>query len=440
MATQRTDMKKKIKIWLMYPAVGLAAFFILLGLLVLSAFVSKESVRDNFKESAAFLNEGEDFLYLEEGVRSSCRHIYADSVTLNISYGFDADAPLESVMWSKYSFGYAEDQKGNLYSAVYNDAEANNQYLRYWHGSAGVIRFLHLFLNIEQIYIMNGCIFIMLTLLLLRKLAKNGLKAEAFVYVLSLIAVSVWYVPFTLEYTWCFLVMAAVELITVSMALKEKYRNIGFVFMLCGIITIYLDFLTTETITLVMPLLLVLVIRRRQNRTDSGKVYFKKEFIFATKNSALWLGGYVFMWIAKWVTASIVLGENVMPYVTEHIEERLSGEITNASGIGYAFFSLWRNLKQIFPVDHGLTGGIILGVLIVVICYICFVYHKKKIEWSSILLLCLCGMIPVVRLMVLRNHSTHHYFFTFRALAASVLAILLSVTQMIDLNLMLKKK
>lgn len=439
MATQRTDMKKKIKIWLMYPAVGLAAFFILLGLLVLSALVSKESVRENFKESASFLSEGEDFLFMEEGVRSSCIHIYADSITLNIAYGYDLDAPLESVMWSKYSEG-KNDAKDDFYSAVYEDAEANYQYLRYWHGSAGVVKFLHLFLNIKQIYILNGCIFILLTALLLYKLVKKGFKAEAVVYVLSLIAVSIWYVPFALEYTWCFLIMAATALITVSMALKERYTHMGLVFLLCGIITIYLDFLTTETITLIVPLMLVLVIRRRQNRIDQGKAFFKKEVIFATKNSALWLGGYVFMWIAKWVTASIVLGENVMPYVTEHIEERLSGEITNASGLGYAFFSVWRNLKQIFPVDHGLTGGIILGVLIVVICYLGFVYHRKKIEWSTIILLSLYGLVPIVRFMVLRNHSTHHYFFTFRALVASVLAILLSVTQIIDLNLILKKK
>ncbi len=426
--------------WLIYPVVGFAAFFILLGFLVLSALVSKESVKENFKESASFLSEGEDFLIMEKGVRSSCIHIYADSITLNIAYGYDADAPLESVMWSKYSSGYANDQKGNLYCAVYEDAKANYQYLRYWHGSAVVVKFLHLFLNIKQIYILNGFIFILLTALLLYKLIKNGLKAEVVVYVLSLIAVSIWYVPFALEYTWCFLIMAATALITVSMALKEKYAHMGLVFLLCGIITIYLDFLTTETITLVVPILLVLTIRRRQNKIDQGKAFFKKELIFVVKNSFLWLCGYAFMWVAKWVTASVVLGENVMPYVTEHIEERLSGELADVSGIQYLLYAITRNLKQLFPIDHGIGGAFALGVFALGICYLWFVYRRNKIDWHSILLYSLLGLVPILRFVVMKNHSTMHYFFTFRALVSMVFAILLSLTQIIDLNLLFKKK
>ena len=166
-------MKKKITIWLMYPAVGLAAFFILLGFLVLSALVSKESVRENFKESAEFLNEGEQLPIMESGVLSSMIDRYADTILLNISYNFDSKKPLESVMWSKYYYNAGDMENQNLVTAVNENPEANRQYLRYWHGSAGVVRILHVLLNLKQIYILNGCLLILLTILLLYKLIKN---------------------------------------------------------------------------------------------------------------------------------------------------------------------------------------------------------------------------------------------------------------------------
>ncbi len=433
-------MKKKIKMWLIYPVVGFAAFFILLGFLVLSALVSKESVRENFKESAEFLMEYAQFHKVEEDVLSSRIDRYADSILLNISYSFNSENPLKSVMWSKYYYNEKNYEKRNLKIKVAEDLEPNKQYLRYWHGSAGIIRILHLILNLKQIYILNGCLFFALTGLLIYKLFKNKFIIEAVLYIVSLIAVSVWYVPFSLEYTWCFLCMAVVSLITVSLAKKEKYAHIGIVFLLSGIVTIFLDFLSTETITLLIPLLLVLRIRGSQIQYTDRKEQFENEFVFILKNSFLWLAGYVFMWVAKWLTASIVLGENVMPYVTEHIEERLAGEVSTASGISYFFQSIGENLKVLFPIDHGLGGWIVFTILVLIICYLCFVYRRKKVEWNSILLYAICGMIPIIRFMVLRNHSTLHYFFTFRALISSVFAVLLSMTKVIDLDKLLKKK
>ncbi len=426
--------------WLIYPVVGLAAFFILLGFLVLSALVSKESVRENFKESAEYLVENEQFPKMEKGIDTSTIDRYADCILLNIAYCFDSDNPLDSVMWSKYYNSEKLYERENLHKAVFDDEEGNLQYLRYWHGSAGVVRLLHLFLNVEQIFILNGCILILLSGLLICKLLKNKYRAEAVVYILSLVSVSVWYVPFCLEYTWCFLCMAAFSLIIISMAIKGKYKYMGVVFMLSGIVTVFFDFLTTETISLLVPLLLVLSIRRHHDGNVDKKTLFKQELWFSFKNCALWFAGFILMWLAKWLTASIVLGENVMPYVQEHIDERLNGGIGNSSEIHYIWTAITRNIKGIFPLDHGLGGMIAACIVIFVIVYMCFVYRRKKIDWRCILLYLLIGLVPYLRYTVLRNHSAMHEFFTFRAQMASVLAVLLSVYMVIDTNLILKRK
>ena len=93
----------------------------------------------------------------------------------------------------------------------------------------------------------------------------------------------------------------------------------GLLFLVAGMLTVYLDFLSTETLTLLIPLLFVLRIREHDKCLDNGG--------FAIKNAVLWLVGYAGMWASKWLIASIILKQNVMPYVTGHIEERLGGSV-----------------------------------------------------------------------------------------------------------------
>lgn len=108
----------------------------------------------------------------------------------------------------------------------------------------------------------------------------------------------------------------------------------------------------------------------------------------AAKLTLVWGFGYVGMWVMKWVMASLILGENVMPYVTEHIGERLYGDI---------------GVSQL--------------------TYIC--------GWH-ILMYMLPGLVPYIRYLVLHNHSYLHCFFTYRAQMATVLAIVLILEEVVD--------
>ncbi|MCR5728675.1 MAG: hypothetical protein K6G24_14580 [Lachnospiraceae bacterium] len=438
-------MKRIIKKIPIYIGVFLISLAVMLGFLVLSAKVTKESVQENFEESAELVCENDVFFYVEEDVNPSCIDRYADSILLNIAYNFEPDNALESVMWSSFYSDPKKDENITFSETVNEGKEKNKQYLRYWHGSAGVIRILHTFLNLGQIYVVHGVILIILLGVLIFFLVRAKCIFEAVALGLAMVAVSIWYVPFSLEYTWVFICMLSFSIATVVLVRKNKEKYLGILFMLSGMVTIFLDFLTTETLTFTIPMLLILVLRKHGYKNDSAKESGKVEGFWNGIKGILkylvpWGIGYIGMWVSKWIVASAVLGENAMPYVTEHIEERIGGSIGSVSFFEYLWLAVSRNIKELFPLDYGVGGAIIIGIIVLAIAYFCFVYKRKKVEWGYIVLLLIIGVVPIVRFMILRNHSTLHYFFVHRALAGTVFAIMLSAGHIIDFGMFRKSR
>lgn len=144
-----------------------------------------------------------------------------------------------------------------------------------------------------------------------------------------------------------------------------------------------------------------------------------------------WGCGYAGMWVTKWLLASVVLQENVMPYVSGSIGERLSGNI----GIGmleYLWGAVFGNIKCLFPFEYG-TVGMLAGIAVLLFAiYIGYVYHKKKICKGHILLYVCIGVVPYIRYLVLHNHSYLHCFFTYRAQMATILALVLILEELTE--------
>ena len=413
-----------------YGITFLTVTFLLMSMLVLSARIPRALVRENVQESAVYLCEGELFGALVEGVNGSRIDHYADSILLAIAYQYDADKPLTSVMWSSYYYSELCNENENLLSAVTNDYEANQQYMRYWHGANALVRPLLIVCNLQQIYVLNAVVLVLLTILLLSILVREKAFFPVVGVIMGLVLTSAWFVPFSLEYTWTYLLMLLFSVIGVCLVTGRRYAMVGIFFLVNGMITNFMDFLTTETLTLTVPLLLMLWMWGRQTeqckreKCNADDRKGTQEYLFAGKAAFAWAAGYAGMWMMKWLIASVVLSENVMPYVTEHIGERLGAD----PGIGffaYLFGAIWKNLRCLFPFEYGMTGVIAGVALLVVLVYVGYVYHAKDTDWKCVLLYALVGLIPYIRYAVLRNHSYLHCFFTYRAQMATVLAVVL---------------
>lgn len=399
---------------------------ILTGFLVLAALIPKSAIKENVRESAEYLCEGELFGMLVDEVQGSKIDRYADSILLAIAYQYDAEHPLESVMESSYYYTDLKNENENLLEAVTQGRKANQQYLRYWHGSNSVVRPLLMFLNIREIYILNGVVLAILIVLLLIMLARHHAAVPLFGVIAGLILTSVWYVPFSLEYTWNYILMLVLSMIGLKIAYMNRWNLSGCLFLLGGMLTNYMDFLTTETLTLLVPLLLI----TWEDRRSRPNKEWKDVFLDAIRAAVAWGFGYVGMWIMKWIMASAVLKENVMPYVSGHIEERLG--TMEGNQLSYIPGSIVRNLSCLFPFEYGI-GGIMAGLaLIFFAVYIGYVYHKKNICRKAVCFYVAVGMVPYIRYIVLLNHSYLHCFFTYRAQMATIIAIIFLLEELTE--------
>ena len=412
------------------PIAYITTFLCLLFFMIIAACIPVDKIKPKMLESAEFMCERSTSYLITDWIHASQMDRYADCITLSIAHQLDEDNPLESAMWTSFYRGSSHNMNYDLLESVQNDLPATQEYMRYWHGSAAAMRILHLLWNVKEIYAFHAVLMALLGIILILLLAKRGYLSEAVSFLFSMIIISVWYVPLCLEYTCCFICMLVAAIAGVLMATNKKDDWFGPFFLIVGMVTVYFDFLTCETLTLLIPLLLIC----RIQRSDGNNI----QLIWKTVKYAIaWTIGYLGMWAAKWAMASIVLKIDVMPYVRGHIDERLNQAVSGTGITGNAVFdAITRNLKKLIPYEYGIYGAIALLVFILVAIVFPVIMGKialrKNIQTINCFVYAVLGLIPYIRYIVLRNHSIIHSFFTYRAQAATILAVCLIVLELVE--------
>ena len=387
---------------------------LLLGILLLSTLVPRSAIEPQMRQSAEYLCEGELFGEAVKGVPSSRIDRYADSILLGIAWQLDSGDALRSVMETAYYHQPWQNENDNLREALEKDLPANQQYLRYWHGSAGVVRALMVLLTLPQIYLFHGILLGTLLLALLARLAARREWTLLTGLLAGCVGCAVWFVPLSLEYTWVFLILLIQLHLVITPAFPRSAGKRCAFFLVSGMVTNYLDFLTCETLTLLVPLLALVWLDRKRGEGNAP-------WRALAKTAAVWLAGYAGMFLLKWLLAALVLRENVLPYVAGHIEERTVGSV------GVGFLQEWlaaplRNLSNLFPVDYFAAGPLFGMALLLGAAYAGYVYHREGFDKGLLARLAALGAVPYARYLVLVNHSYLHVFFTYRAQLATLLA------------------
>lgn len=425
---------KNFKNILKYIIIYLITVSMLFSLLSLSSKIPKSSIQKNIEESVTFFKANAG---IEEKLKRreyTSIHYYADSVLLNIIYCIDSQKPIESIMWSKYYKEVNADINNDFIKAVEEDKEPNDQYLRYWHGSMLILRPLLTILNVEQIYLVNKIVMYGLAIALFILIFRKS-KKVAMIFLISMIMIAFPMVPYCLEYSWTFYIMLIISIIAILIEDKGN-KNLYKLFFISGILTCFFDFLTTEIITVLVPVLLVLMIRKEENRVTN----FKEGFTFVVASCALWGIAYVSMWITKWLLASIILDINALEYVKENAMLRINGLQGLDSKKEMYLGALYKNWHNLYPINiikskkdlikYVLIFLFILGALID--------WKNRKKKWFAGLLL-IVALVPYLRYLVLANHSYRHAFFTFREQIISCIAIIGAILEMLNYKILFKE-
>lgn len=422
---------------LKYIGVFSATLALLILLLVLSCTIPQKKIYENSRLSAEFMTKNEtDFYNPLLSEEKFVIHNYADAIWLSIAYSIDSEHPLKSALEGKYYNEFGDRLYNiNFYrDTIEQNKEANTEYYRYWHGTILFLRplltkFTYMDIRYMNVLLLTGLCFALIILLQ----QKLGMRA-AVIFAAAIVSVGFYAVPYCIEYVPMFYIMFISSIAVLF--LKDK-KKIPYLFLITGICSNFFDFLTVETITLCVPLVLHFYELYRKGKIKD----FKNSLKYFIKLCTLWLGGYLFTWMSKWLIASIVLKRNVMTNVMESVSQRTVGKVQETPLLKQLINALIYNIRGLFPfhLTKNTTGTVILFLAILFVLFaVWFLYRKKKLEEvSKIFLIIAC--IPYLRYLVMSNHSYAHYWFTFRAQISSIMAVLLAVTVNIDKDLLKKE-
>lgn len=179
-------------------------------------------------------------------------------------------------------------------------------------------------------------------------------------------------------------------------------------FMIVGMVTNFVDFLTVPLLTLGMPLLLCLYMDIRGEEEKTWGFYLRR----ILSCSLLWGIGYGLCWACKWLIGTLVLGESVFDSAAGQAsywtQNNWGDDRMVAAKQNFEYFFLAQGKRVFLPF---IPVG--LGVLA---CAVCF----RSDRWKHALCLVPVCIYPYVWYMVLANHSLYHTWFTNRAQAITL--------------------
>lgn len=441
---------------------GTATIVICIALLFVTALIPQNALQKNMEKSSDYYNNHQMFDHVTDYMFLSRQDNYADCILTNIIYHIDQNNLAESILSASYYNPEDEGVQTSFAYAVGSKVEPNVDYSRYWHGSMVLLRPLFIIFDIAGVRMVLGILILIMTVWFEVLLFKNHYSVFGVCYGIGLILVSVWMCAFCVEYAMPFVVMS-VELPVLFALLTRAYEKkdvqndkvkrdehklgnqkedehkldnfkpeviLWAVLACAGIVTAFVDFLTTETITFTMAYVLYLIVKNRHNQMRT----VKEELICLVKSGIVWLVSYGLMIALKWVLALIVLGKDAFFNALSQAALRISGDATLGNVTGAEVVSdyerisgaLWRNIGCIYPFKSTMSYGtaMIFILLVGLVVFSIWYLFREKAKSCINKVLVMVSLIPVLRFLVLNNHSYIHFFFTYRALLVSVVVIM----------------
>ena len=439
----------KNNIFVKYICVFLILIIAFISTLTLSSMFSSKRIYNNVKESSeVLLKEGNrKIIYIPYRHTKMQFDNYTDALMLNTAYSIDSETPLYSAFVARKNYipnvttRVYEDAVGELKSSskykyhnevgelndLVNGENAESfEYARYWHGYLTFLRPLLLVFNITQLRIILTILLIMLSITLAITLYKKTNIIVSMIFLLSLWSVEYFYLGFSLQGIFVFLIAVISSILLITRF--KKIKHMGLLFFITGMLTNFFDFLTVPLVTLAMPLTIYFVLSQREN----DNILLKQQIIDIIKYTILWGIGYGLTWFTKWFLVDFIFDRNMIKTSIQQVLYRSVGvKKFNVTDV------LYENLDYI-------KTPFIVSIMIVFICMMsritlnhANVVEDVKLEKMLVRIIpyLIISCMPFVWYIVLQNHSLYHAFFTYRNLAILVTAVNLCIEELITLYL-----
>lgn len=298
-----------------------------------------------------------------------------------------------------------------------SDGMALREYSRYWHGYLVFLKpllmlmpwkYVEIFLVVVQAVLLIA----ILVLAFRKKQMMLGVGVvSAFLFIKP---IGVW---FSLAMYVCWFIVMVSFLVLLLFYEKIQLKNLQWeVFLLIGIVTAYMDFLTYPIVTLGLPLCFYLV-------QDVGKhaVWWKR--IKQTIGLCVcWAIGYIGMWGMKWVVAEATCQTGSLRSAVWSVIYR-TGPL---DGYGSFFTGVSRTIRAVLEQYDSIFYTLIFVVIAasaLVSVLLCLI-KAADTDWGiTIICLTVIALFPFVWMVLVQNHTAIHCHFTFRIMSVSIMAL-----------------
>jgi len=361
---------------------------------------------------------------------------YADAALFDVIYHVDSQKPVESMIAARYYRNEGSDIREDFRRSVTEKLPPNNEYSRYWHGSQVLLRPLLLFTSIEGCRLILFALLLGLNAWLAVLLVRRRALRPLLIYTAGMLAVHFWMCAFALEYIMTFLVMTAACIAVVLVWNRcgdpqRRERRMTAVCISGGVLVCFLDFLTAETLVFTVPVLLWLMLCRENGQ----RLPLRRVLGLLARWGAAWLCAYAAAFSVKWALVYLVLGKDAFLNALASAAYRVNREMEVAGApetltirsSGRISMMLAHNIGCLFPVSSGLGRVFVLataGAVLAAAGAALYLFRGRDTDGAFAAGALLTGLVPYARFVALSSHSLDHYFFTYRAQMAAVMALL----------------
>ena len=377
----------------------------------------------HIRESGDILASQGDYWQLIPGKASTTLDNFTDCIML-LTSAYSGDEPvLDKAIhnYRIYQRKATKQQSCQSCGLLPKKSQRKLTYERYWHGYMVALRPLLLFFNIGEIQQLNSlslfAYMVLISILLYRR--KKGL------YIIPYLLACTYLTPMTisvsLQNSTVFHSASIALIILLSCYDKKWFRShIWIYFMLVGMLTSYVDFLTYPVVALTFPLIFYFILD--QEDTPLRNLW---HMIFY---SGMWAIGYVGMWASKWCLSTLLTGKNYFTDASEAITSRSGSTVGDAT---VTFADVVRHLNEFLQDNVPFK----LGILFAALCVIALIFCKRSWKhWSVSLIFLLLCLYPYVWAFGAKNHTYIHIMFTHRILSVVVFGISCAVLPLLNVT------
>ena len=422
-----------------------AIFAVTLGicgglLFCVCALIPQSAIQPAMQQAEEYFSALEGSVCILDGVENTRGDDYADIALFDVIYHVDASRPLYSMIAAPYYRNEGGDIRLDFRASVVEGQQPNGEYARYWHGSQVLLRPLLTFTSI------HGCRAALFGLLLGLNAALAALLIRMrrvrplLIYAAGMVLVQFWMGLFTLEYIMSFLIMTGACIAVAAAWRRDRdprqlERRMTAICIISGAVVCFMDFLTTETLTFTVPVILWLLLDKENGHERRT---FRQLLGLLVRWGAAWGMAYAFTFVVKWVLVYALMGREALMHVFSSASYRIDrsvmqGDADAALTVRSSMLPMMlaRNVGMLFPFAEELTIGTSLGLaggMLMLAGAFFYLFRGKTVDGAFIAALGMVAMVPYARMLALGSHSLDHYFFTYRAQMASIMAVIAILT------------